>query len=201
MPNRKIFVYILFGFFIVSLVGTAYFSYMLWLKPKSQTNIEIKPVTNSQEDSIVKFISDERNVVTYEIEGEFFTNLEKSGETNLLVGGFVVKGDTYNNIIPVYIGTLDGNIYLGRHETSFRGNSSWKIEPTNTLIQSTKIGDPVKLSVEYSSKETGEERFAANSLSKSQDILDKLSSAIKKGDKYVVPVDFTLSAYKIGIVK
>lgn len=84
-------------------------------------------------------------VLFIKIEGKFVTNLEIIGETKFLTGGSVVKGDTYKNVIPVYIGTLDGNIYLGRYETSFKSNSSWEIESTDVLIQSTKIGDSVKL--------------------------------------------------------
>ncbi len=198
MSNRKIFIYILFGIFLISLFSAAYFSYLLWLKPKIQADIEVKPVTSFPGDSIVKYVSDERKAVTYEIEGEFISDLEKSGETNLLTGGFVVKGDISNNTIAVYMGTLDGNIFLGRYSDSFMGKSSWDIVPTDTLFQSIKTGDPVKLSIEYSSSEA---TVAVNSLDKAQDILDRLTSAIKSGDKYNVPADFSLVTNKIGIIE
>lgn len=59
MSNRKVLIYLLLGFFLISLGSAGYFSYLLWLKPN--TKFEVRPLVSSPGDSIIKFVSVEKN--------------------------------------------------------------------------------------------------------------------------------------------
>ena len=96
------------------------------------------------------------------------------------------------------MGTLDGNIYLGRYSGSFTGTSTWKVVPTDTLTQIIDTKKSIKLRVEY---QFDKETVAVNSLNIAQGVLDKLASTLKSGDKYEIPVDFVLVTTKIGIIE
>jgi hypothetical protein len=199
MDNKKVTFFVVLGFFLLSLMAAGYFLYRLWVGMRQEKATVTTPTSkvNLQSDSIVKETLLNNGGFIYEIQGSFANSLEKFGNSPLLRGEFVVKGDPSNQKIHVYLGSISGYCFLGTYSGSFNGGSTWSRVPTVTIPKIIKPGVPVKLKLTYSF--TGEAgKGAFNDL---QNILDDYSKAINNGREYKIPVDFNLSTESFGIIK
>jgi hypothetical protein len=197
MDNKKVTFFVVLGFFLLSLMAAGYFSYRLWVGTRSEKTAVVTPTpkTNLPNGSIVKKILSNDGGVMYEIQGSFVNSLEKFGTG--LKGKFVVKGDSSNQKIPIYLGTLDGYSTLGTYSGSFNSGSVWERVPIATILETVKPGASVRLRLTYYLTE----KVSKSAFTDFQSILDSFSDALSNGREYKVPVDFYLSIDSIGIIR
>jgi len=198
--KRKGYLFLFIALILLSLLAlVAYFSYRLHLKPPVGINPqkEVTPAYVSTDGSITKTTSSENGIATFTLEGQFINKLEKYGDTNLLRGGFVIRGDKFKHPLEVFIGSVGNFAYLGKYQDSFTGDSSWNAIPINTLTDLITPNTPVQLKFIY--------KFDFNNPDQgyliTQKVIDDYEKAINDGYEYVPPTDFVLSTENVGIIQ
>jgi len=190
---------IIFVLLTLSCIG----GYLYWTQyqktklPGGQTGSEIQTVPSLAGDPIRKIVSNQDNSITYELEGTF-EEIPQKREV-LLYTNMIIKDDPLQRKIPIYFGTIDGEVYLGTYTNSFTGDRSWRMLPGEQATAFLKPGEPVIVKVQYFllGNDDGDKKTRGY-----EAVLDALIKEFQeKKFELQIPAEFVLSSDRIGVIR
>jgi hypothetical protein len=156
----------------------------------------LQHITEQVNDPITKLIKMDNSEVIYRIRGYFLQPPIMEGK--MMVGNFVVDGDTKERSFKVFLGAWDGNAFWGNYEgQSFNTSVNWAVTPTNTLAGKIQAKQPIIL--HWTLRLTPGDRVRVVTAEKAVNVLESLLSDIRSGKgTFNVPLDFYVATEKFG---